>query len=160
MNIAVLLLKLLLNAGLLYIVAATSFTEDTQIPENIEYHLPANVQTEHYDIKLSMRDAGQIIIVKGESNVTIDVRNETSSISLHMQQISFLDIILINKTDVKLRPLGYDYNSYSYIMTINFDRMLPTGSYTLYMKFISHLFEYEKENNLTTSYVNKKGRKM
>lgn len=152
--------KLLLNSGLIFIVAIASFIGGSSGNNSTlnNYHLSDYIIPEHYNIKLIplvgpyyysklnlfepniklVQRKDKFIFSSGESNVIIKILRPTRDISFHVlhSQTDIESIELTNSDDKIYKYMGLHYNLKTQIITAHFNE-LPIGRYTLNIKFIS-----------------------
>lgn len=131
-------LKLLLNIGLLLILAIS--TDFCIADSKIMYRLPKTILPVHYNISLMTHlEEG---IFYGEINVNIVNFYEGSKIILHSQDLEINETAttLINNGTIS-KPVEHVYDNVTNMLTLNFDKVLLLGRYTLNMKFAGNFSE-------------------
>ncbi|XP_029176660.1 thyrotropin-releasing hormone-degrading ectoenzyme-like isoform X3 [Nylanderia fulva] len=127
------LLKLLLSSGLIFI-AVTAFIRN----ESLCYRISEYIKPMHYDIKLTSFIEANIFY--GEYNISINIRNKTQHIYLYSEKLCIDNIVLItnfkkyheNDEETVYRPT---YDTEEDPIDISFMKELSPGNYTLNIKY-------------------------
>lgn len=157
-------LKLLISLGI--IIAAMALPDENwtdEIQTAIKYSLLSSIKPTHYNIELILPIEEDIY--RGESNISIEIYEETQHIELHLANLVVTESTLINenlqesKNNIKksvYKPIRYSYTheTNSFIIYFN-DKILP-GNYILNLEFLGKATN-NTEGLFRTSYKNEKG---
>lgn len=127
--------------------------------KKINYRLPNHTKPLFYDLKLNPHLTPDNFTFDGEVLIHIEILSQTRTLTLHMKKL----IINDNATFLKANngfgfysPTTYDRNNLSELLTLGFDKELPTGRYMLYMKFVGILND-RSYGFYRSSYINDAG---
>jgi len=160
-----LLLKLLLNSGLIINAIGHLFNSDYKVDMPVGFRLPDYIIPEHYDIQLDLthfdKEGNRFRNIYGECNVNIEITRPTRNISLHAKkpQIEIQNATLIDTSKLGLhyfyyyyKPTNITYNNETHILVFHFNDQLSIGNYTLMMNFIN--YADDGESFLRIAYAN------
>ncbi|XP_071650930.1 aminopeptidase N-like [Temnothorax longispinosus] len=128
--------------------------------KEINYRLPNHTKPLYYDLKLNPHLTPDNFTFDGEVLVNIEILSQTRSLTLHTKKL----IIDENATFLKTNtgpadlyfPISYDSNNLTELLTLGFDKELPTGHYILYLKF-SGILNDRSYGFYKSSYINDAG---
>lgn len=146
-------IKCLLGVILLIVTSQSVHLEDNENNEVVEeyqenpYRLPKHVVPIHYNIKLIPHIVEGNFTFNGETSIDIKVLKVTDSIALHTV------LLTINESLTRLTreyentidnyiSKQHNYNNETNILTIQFEELLDPGTYTLYLKYVGVLIDY------------------
>ncbi|XP_032687647.1 aminopeptidase N-like isoform X2 [Odontomachus brunneus] len=102
--------------------------------------LPQQVMPVHYNIRLIPHIAEGNFTSNGETSIDVKVLEPTDVVVLHIMELT------IDESQTRMTckdehalyyvPKRHDYNNRSEILTLQFDKPLDIGVYTLYLKFM------------------------
>ncbi|XP_025265824.1 thyrotropin-releasing hormone-degrading ectoenzyme-like [Camponotus floridanus] len=141
-----------LSCNLIFIAAALSTDEHVPLSKfDILYQ-------QHYDIKFILSVDHDVFY--GEYNVSFYIPYDTQDIYVYTETLTVIQVIVTDASQISEEnneelfphePIGFTYNSEIRITTISFAYYLPSGFYTLNMKFMGIVSE---NGGFRTSYIN------
>nr|XP_012230688.1 PREDICTED: aminopeptidase N-like [Linepithema humile] len=143
-------IKCLLGVTLLFVTSQSVHHEDNEVVEEYQenpYRLPKHVVPTHYNIKLIPHIVEGNFTFNGETSIDIEVHKMTNSIALHTVLLTIDESLTRltggngNAVDNYI-PRQHDYNNETNILTIQFEELLYPGTYTLYLKYVGVLIDY------------------
>lgn len=111
-----------------------------------KYHLPDNIVSTHYDIKLIYHIDDVSFNFDGESRIVVQVCRPTNRLNLHAQNLTIDEDAtkLIDSYEDSYVPTAHNHDNETEILTIEFENDISPGKYTLHLNFVGALQEKQK----------------
>jgi puromycin-sensitive aminopeptidase len=96
--------------------------------------LPPTVEPSHYAIRLEEMDLKHFTY-RGEEVITVQVLEETSSVTLHSKELSVSEVSFVGSTGTKVEAVSISFDLKLTTLTIIFDSILAKGEGKLSLNF-------------------------
>lgn len=127
--------------------------------KEINYRLPSHTKPLFYRLQLNPHLTSDNFTFDGEVLVNIEILNQTRTLTLHTKKLIIDENATFLKTNAGFDfyvPTTYDSNNLTELLTLGFDKELPTGHYILYLKFAGTLND-RSYGFYRSSYINDAG---
>jgi aminopeptidase 2 len=115
------------------------YSESFGVRANVtEYRLPVTVTPNRYIITLTPDFSN--FTFDGEVNIDVTAENETSTISLHYDNITIHDVSVISNNGEELLN-DTNYNNETNIYTLTLNNALTPGNYSIRINYTGHLLD-------------------
>lgn len=133
----------------------------TEKNESLQYRLSRVTVPISYEIKLVPEMIENNFTFEGESKVIVKVNEPTRNLTLHSKNLLLDENVtsLIGINGIEYKPTNHTYETTTNFLIIEFDKLLPAGNYTLYLKFAG-VMPNVPEGIYNSSYVNENGEKV
>ncbi|XP_015604742.1 aminopeptidase N [Cephus cinctus] len=123
------------------------------------YRLPNNSVPISYKIELIPHINEDYFTFDGESAIELRILEPSSSITLHSLDLTVHEtsLSLVSSTNVSYKIANYTEDETKQFLILNFATDLPTGLYTLYLKYIGLLDDEILNGFYRSSYINENG---
>ncbi|XP_071650933.1 aminopeptidase N-like [Temnothorax longispinosus] len=138
---------------------AAAIQDSNSNDKKINYRLPNHTKPLSYDLKLNPHLTPDNFAFDGEVHVNIEILSQTKTLTLHMKKLIIDENATFLKANTELDlyfPTSYDSNNLTDLLTLGFDKELPAGHYTLYLKFAGILND-KSYGFYRSSYINDAG---
>ncbi|XP_024945317.1 aminopeptidase N-like [Cephus cinctus] len=159
-----LIMKIILITTLLLTAITTASLLDgrTAIVDNAtttNYRLPNNSLPISYSIRLIPYIIVDNFTFDGESTIELEVLKSSSSITLHILNLTIDETAtsLVSSGNKNHKIASHTYDTKKQFLILKFATHLPTGNYTLYLKYVGNLPSNILEGFYRSSYTNDNG---
>ncbi|XP_015607564.1 aminopeptidase N [Cephus cinctus] len=157
-------MKIFLGTVLLLAAASTAALLDGNdaIVDNANttnYRLPNNSVPISYSIKLIPYIIVDNFTFDGESTIKLEVLESSSSITLHILNLTIDESVtsLVCSGNINYKIASHTYDTTKQFLILNFATVLPTGYYTLHLKYVGILDNETLSGFYRSSYTNDNG---
>lgn len=127
--------------------------------KKINYRLPNHTKPLSYHLQLNPHLTSDNFTFDGKVLVHIEILNQTRTLTLHTKKLIIDENATFLKTNAGFDfhvPTTYDRSNLTELLTLGFDKELPTGHYILHLKFSGTLND-RSYGFYRSSYINDAG---